>query len=77
MHQLVILLTVQVESSEAEVLRAAIHRVLLEKTINDLVKMGRDTVKLACMGTDAIWSMKQAKLSKKFTTDINDILVVI
>jgi DNA polymerase V len=53
-------------------------RELLQLSIDKLnVKMGRDTVKLACMGTDAIWSMKQARLSKKFTTDINDILVVI
>src|SRR5690606_1647383 len=37
---------------------------------------GRDTVRLAATGYERKWTMKQEYLSKKYTTDIKDILVV-
>jgi DNA polymerase V len=39
-------------------------------------KYGRDTLKLAAQGTGNEWKHKQEKLSKRYTTDLNDIIVI-
>jgi len=39
-------------------------------------KFGRDTIKLAAQGSGKEWKLRQEKLSKGYTTDINDIIQI-
>jgi DNA polymerase V len=52
------------------------HRSLSEAT--DLInqRFGRDTLKLSVQGDGKEWQLRQEKLSRKFTTQLKDIIVV-
>jgi DNA polymerase V len=46
--------------------------------VTDMInrKYGRDTLKLAAQGSGKEWKLRQEKLSKGYTTNLNDIIQI-
>jgi DNA polymerase V len=52
------------------------HKILM-RTIDKLnATIGQQKVKLAIQDKDRVWKMKQEKLSRRFTTKLNEIIEV-
>ena len=52
------------------------HKKLIQLIDNINNEFGRDKVKLAVQGSGKDWKLRQEKLSKKYTTNLNDIIEV-